>query len=189
MEWAIVAGLLLVGAFEVYFLIDQNRHKATIEKKLREIEDFSPSRTVIKAKRGVSFDTERQKVVFVTDAQTFLQKNFKDIIGCEIVMDGETVTRTSRTNILGGAALGGATLGGAGAIVGAMAGGNKTSSKTVTKNVAVRFLINDLKTPSYELSYIELTHTGETLPETAKIEAQSLYDFVQVIIHQQKQTN
>lgn len=191
MEIAAIIFLAIIVIFVVMSLQDNKNRRQLLENNLNNITDFSPSKSVIKIEaitstlRGVSFDISRKKVAFIITEENFSIKEFKDIISCEIIIDGETVNQTSRTNLLTGAALGGATFGGAGAIVGAIVGGNKTKSKVITRNVSVRFLLNDLDMPSYEIPYIELTYTGSSPPETAKTEAQNLYDFVRVIIHQE----
>lgn len=60
------------------------------------------------------------------------QFDYKDIIEVDLIMDGETITSTSRGSQLGGALIGGALLGGAGAVVGGLSG-KKKSKKTVSQ--------------------------------------------------------
>jgi len=75
-------------------------------------------------------------------ARTF---SYKDILESEVIIDGETVTKTSRTSQVGGAILGGIFAGGVGAVIGGLSG--KTASKEKVKTIQLKIIVNDIKNP------------------------------------------
>lgn len=83
------------------------------------------------------------------DVKTF---SYKDILESEVVIDGETVTKTSRKSQVGGAILGGILAGGVGAIIGGLSG--KTSSKEKVKTIQLKIIINDTKNPLQIITFL-----------------------------------
>lgn len=75
-------------------------------------------------------------------ARTF---HYKDILESEVIIDGETVTKTSRSSQIGGAILGGILAGGVGAVIGGLSG--KTASKEKVKTIQLKVIVNDTKKP------------------------------------------
>jgi len=71
--------------------------------------------------------------------------DYKDILETEVIIDGETVTKTSRSSQVGGAILGGILAGGVGAIIGGLSG--KSSSKEKVKTIQFKIIVNDIKEP------------------------------------------
>lgn len=79
--------------------------------------------------------------------------NYKDILVSEVIIDGETVTKTSRSSQLGGALMGAALTGGIGAIIGGLSG-VKTSQEKVQK-VQLKLIVNDIKNPIVLISFLD----------------------------------
>jgi|GEM_PF-1844260 len=79
--------------------------------------------------------------------------NYKDILASEVIIDGETVTRTSRTSQLGGALIGGVLTGGVGAIIGGLSGA-KTSQEKVRK-VQLKLIVNDIRDPILLIPFLD----------------------------------
>ncbi|MEC1697762.1 hypothetical protein [Schinkia azotoformans] len=79
---------------------------------------------------------------------TFRTFDFKDIVESSIKENGNTVTRTSKGAIVGGAVL----AGGIGAVVGGLAG-NKTSNEQV-KKLTLSIVVDDLIDPVYDINFI-----------------------------------
>lgn len=79
-------------------------------------------------------------------------------------------------------AIGGVVGGGVGAIIGGLSG--STHTKQDVKQVVLKLLVNDIENPVHEISFIEMTNTGDTLSSIAIREAQSWHDILSVIIRQ-----
>lgn len=76
---------------------------------------------------------------------------FKDILSVEIIEDGVSVTRTSRSSQLGGALVGGVLSGGVGAIIGG-ASGSKTTTENI-KQINLLITVNDIHNPIYTINF------------------------------------
>lgn len=89
------------------------------------------------------------------DIKIFTQVyDYKDIISSEIVEDGSSITKTSRTSQLASAAIGGALLGGVGAVVGGLTAKQKNIN-TVSK-IEVNILFNSTDRPRFKLLLLKL---------------------------------
>ncbi|UYG95333.1 SHOCT domain-containing protein [Cytobacillus firmus] len=77
---------------------------------------------------------------------------YKDVLESEVIIDGETVTKTSRTSQVGGAILGGILAGGVGAVIGGLSG--KTSSKEKVKSIQLKVIVNDTKNPLQIINFL-----------------------------------
>ncbi|MCV9888772.1 SHOCT domain-containing protein [Metabacillus halosaccharovorans] len=90
----------------------------------------------------------------VTDDIQYSARTFHyiDILESEVIIDGETVTKTSRSSQVGGAILGGILAGGVGAIIGGLSG--KTSSKEKVKTIQLKVIVNDTKKPLEIITFL-----------------------------------
>lgn len=132
---------------------------------------------------GLAVDDSSKQLCIIHGNVTRLY-GYKDIIESEVVIDGKSVTKTSRASQFIGTAIGGVLAGGAGAIIGGLSGG--TSTKEKVKGVSLKLVINDTENPVHLIDFIELTNTGSTIPEQALEEAKSWHDLLSVIINQGK---
>ncbi|MER1958848.1 MAG: SHOCT domain-containing protein [Solibacillus sp.] len=78
--------------------------------------------------------------------------NYKDILESEVIIDGETVTKTSRSSQIGGALLGGILAGGVGAMIGGISG--KTASKENVKTIQLKVIVTDTKNPLQVIPFL-----------------------------------
>lgn len=81
--------------------------------------------------------------------------NYQDILEAELIIDGETITKTSRSSQVGGALLGSVLAGGVGAIIGGLSG--KTSSKEQVMTIQLKIIINDTKNPLKIIPFLNET--------------------------------
>lgn len=98
--------------------------------------------------KGFSIDEENMKICLLSFGETEIKHKiigYNDLLAGEIVEDGISVTKTSRSSQVGGALVGGLLLGGAGAIIGGLSG-KKTTSKELD-SISLRLTINDLNEP------------------------------------------
>jgi hypothetical protein len=71
--------------------------------------------------------------------------SYRDILESEVLEDGHSVTKTSRSSQLAGTLVGGLLLGGVGAIIGGLSG-KKTTHKKVTR-IELKVVVNDTSHP------------------------------------------
>lgn len=99
----------------------------------------------------IKFDDNAKKILF---PKTLLTKariyNYSELLGYEILEDGNTITKGGP----GSAVVGGALFGGIGAVVGGLTGGKK--SKEVVRSLKVKIVLDNKIVPA---EYIELLKT------------------------------
>lgn len=78
---------------------------------------------------------------------------YSDILESEVITDGVTVTKTSRSSQIGRAILGGIIAGGVGTIVGGLSG--KTNSKDTVSSIKLRLFLNDTSHPYEVFNFLE----------------------------------
>lgn len=101
--------------------------------------------------RGFSIDEKNMKICLIQLCSTGLKHKvigYKDLMACELVEDGVSVTKTSRSSQAGGALIGGILLGGTGAIIGGLSGKKKTAQEL--HSISLRLTINDLDEPVFD---------------------------------------
>lgn len=79
--------------------------------------------------------------------------DYNDILESEVITDGVTVTKTSRSSQIGRAILGGIIAGGVGTIVGGLSG--KTNSKDTVSSINLRLFLNDTSHPYEIFNFLE----------------------------------
>jgi hypothetical protein len=153
---------------------------------------------------GIAIDDQSKQICLIKDELLKFIK-YSDVIESEILLEGDTVTKTSRSSQLGGAIVGGLLLGGLGAVVGGLSG--KTITSKSLKDVSLKLLINDTSSPVHIIDFMGVTlqpHNFKTtfciekeerkevsgLPDsaTALQEAQKWHGLLSVIINQVEQS-
>lgn len=124
------------------------------------------------------FSNELKKMAFyhtLNNEGILIEKDFKDLIGCEYSKNNQVVGSASVT----GAVVGGLLAGTTGAIIGAVAGDKKYLS------LELKIFFNDFDYPVKTLSY---NNKGSKTADTTKIEKEyvDLYAMCQFIINQNK---
>ncbi|WP_286926644.1 MULTISPECIES: hypothetical protein [Lysinibacillus] len=92
----------------------------------------------------------------------FILIPFKDILSVEIIEDGVSVTRTSRSSKLGGELVG-VLAGGVGAIIGGTSG-SKTTTENI-KQINLLITVNDIHNPIYTINFFS-SNVDSTLQNT-----------------------
>lgn len=179
----IVGGILLV--LSIIPLLTQSKDKKGIQEKIKEIPDFEPYKTVLKTglysgiPTGISIDLDKSKALLII-GQRLIPLEAKDFIEAEVVVDGKTVTKTSRGSQLAGVAVGAILAGGVGAIIGGLSG--KTTTQKDIKGVSLKILTTNKEWPIHLIDFIEYTSTGSSAPEIALREAKEWFDLIKVFI-------
>ena len=163
MEYLIVFGIVIVSAFFIGIVKVARQHSARSAKwkqiidELKEKHSFeldeSPasiswSATDPKIISGIICSTKTKRVATV-GAGNIRVSNFTDLISCETIVDGETMTSTPRGNQVVGAADGGAQFGGIGDLAAALSAKQK-GIRHIT-SVKVKLIFDDLESPTYVL--------------------------------------
>lgn len=104
---------------------------------------------------GIAIDDQSKQICLIKDeALRFI--TYSDMIESEIMLGADTITKTSRSSQLAGAAVGGLLLGGAGAVIGGLSG--KTVASQNVKEVSLKLLINDTSNPVHLIVFNSATN-------------------------------
>jgi hypothetical protein len=114
---------------------------------------------------AISFDNTRKKLCFFNKDQKANIYDYSKILQCELVIDGETISKKSTGSAVGRAVLGGILTGGIGAIIGGVTG--KSSQKQTIKNMDLKIIINDTTNPIFKINF----YTGHTIKGSAAYKA------------------
>lgn len=121
----------------------------------RGLEGFSISQKYVSSDMDTSIllDEVNKKVCIIySKLQDKIILDYKDILESEIIEDGNTITKTSRSSQIGGALLGGVLLGGVGAIIGGLSGEKSTDKEIV--RVDLKIVINNTKMPVHVINFL-----------------------------------
>lgn len=184
--WIIAAifGLILLALWGFYQVDSGNESKKSAVSTIAT-DEFHPERTLVKfpmstnALAGVAIDASHTMLCLISGEDRRYIAAI-DLIESEVVVDGKTVTKTSRASQFAGAAIGGVLFGGVGAIIGGLSG--KTSTGVDAKGVKLKLTVNDLQDPIHTIDFIELTNTGSTPPQAALREANEWHEMLSAII-------
>ena len=152
--------------------------------KLQNLPNFSAKKTIIKYNvmsipNGISLDDTTKQICLIQNGQ-FILKPFSSIIECQIVVDGKTITKTSRGSQALGMLVGGAIGGGLGVLIGGLSA--STSEQKKIKNVSIKILFNDLSLPSHEFSLIGVSPATGYKPVSIALKDAEEWDNVLKII-------
>jgi hypothetical protein len=150
----IIVLVVVIGTFISISMT--NKSKEVMAAKIQAIPNFTPSQSFmgVDGRTGFAIDEKRAMLCLISKTDEFVSTRlvlYADIVSVELTEDGSSITKTSRSSQLGGALVGGVLLGGVGAVVGGLTGSTKTSQKI--KNVNLRVVIDDTKSPLHNVSF------------------------------------
>lgn len=170
--WIVLAGAIVVGILSaIVDITTVNKNTAAMEKKLKELHDFTATQTVLgkDGATGLAVDEGRKKIALIKKTKNDVDLKiitYRELLSSEIFEDGETVTKTSRGSQLGGALLGGIALGGVGAIIGGLSG--KTKSDDKVRNIHLRVTVNNISSPLHDISFMTSSEGSKGFSKTAQ---------------------
>lgn len=185
----VIVGLIGLAIFGFMQTSGAKEKKDAIRQAIDSQDGFCSSHFVAKVPlstnilSGLGVDDTTKKIC-VIQAESYRFYEYQDLIESEVIIDGKSVTKTSRVSQFVGTAIGGILAGGVGAIIGGLSG--NTSTQDVVKGVVLKVIINDTQNPVHVINFIELTNTGSTIPQQALTDAKLWHDFLSVIINQGK---
>ena len=181
----VVGTIVSVIAFLIWRSIYISKQRQGLAQKFSNIDGFNPSQQVVgkNGRAGFAIDEVAQQVCVIrrqADKIEFRVLPYSDLVSSEICENGETVTKTSRTSQVGGALLGGV-----GAVIGGLSG--KTKSSQQITGLTLRVVVNDIKIPVYELTFMEVdlkVKKGGFLYAAVEKEAYRWHSTISVLIKQ-----
>lgn len=171
----IVFAIFVFGGLIVGFKMAADRITELKQEIDKKMDSVNPEKgTIIETKSYIAYNYESKIVLDDTNKQmglwintiknvAFVSKTlsnydfkfilipFKDILSIEIMVDGVSVTKTSRGSQLGGALVGGVLAGGVGAIIGGTSG-SKTTTEDI-KQINLLITVNDIHNPIYIVNF------------------------------------
>lgn len=205
MNFGILVVVLIVSILAIFVVkevVDYQKKKQTTSEL--EAMNFTSENRYISddGLSGLAVD-EKHKIVCIVSSKAMMtsgilryEKNvankyevkYSDIISSEIIENGETITKTSRTSQVGGAIVGGVLLGGIGAVVGGLSG--KTSSREKIKQIALRIIVNDISSPSHNIVFLNVeTMKGGSIYNGAIDKARHWHGVIESVIRQADLSN
>lgn len=153
----IILAVVIISIVVVVY--QSNKHIENLDKislAINKIDGFKTNNIYISpsGKSAIAIDEQDEIICIVNNEFSFshLLVSYRDILSVEIIEDGESITKTSRSSQLGGALLGTVLLGGVGTIIGGLSGSKKTTGKV--NSLFLRIVINNTKNPDKYISFL-----------------------------------
>ena len=157
MEIAVIillAAVVIVGRFLKAAILAGQRSFLT--RKIHKISGFTNAKTLVSMDRksGLGLSDESGELALVGGHwEGVAVFTAREIISCEVFIDGQSDSRTNRGSQLGGAVVGGLLLGGAGAIIGGLSGSKRTTKKI--SSVELRITVDDSNNPLHDVILLD----------------------------------
>lgn len=113
--------------------------------------------------------------------------DYKNITAAEIVIDDNTITKTSRGSQIGGALIGGVIAGGLGALIGGLSGSTKSNKKI--KKMKLKIYLNTSSESTLVIEYLENQFgidADSKYSESVLKSIEEVYDILKVILATKK---
>ena len=131
--------VVIIGG--VWLNIDKQKERKEqtkqLEEQLNQLENFSSTKKLVGAWGLIAIDDNSRQIAIKELEGAIIKYPYSDIMGCEIIEDGETTYRKSST--VGRAIVGGIIAGGAGAIIGGLSGQDKENKEINKPSFKIRF--------------------------------------------------
>lgn len=185
MVWVFLA-FVAMGIISSVSAYNRKKKKSLVKTLISELPEFVPDRTLLKKSmshglRGLSVDLNEKKLCLIVE-DLLIQVPFSKILESEVIVDGATVTKTSRTSQALGVLAGGALFGGVGAVVGGLSANTKSTQKI--KNITLRLIADNVLCPIHDIGFIEIGESSDASVARALKEAQDWHATLKVIVFQ-----
>lgn len=177
---------------------ERNRQRLSKEKEVVETLEYALN------KHGIYnslMHTQPDNNIYIIDKEnkelTHLNHNnyfptyyrLKDIIEVSLVIDGETITSTTRGSQFSGALVGGLLAGGAGAVIGGLSG--KTSSKESISKISLKILMSNNEKTIKTITFLDVKKPilkNSSIFKSAFDKANEWEGQLKVILHEGKKS-
>ncbi|UNM95960.1 SHOCT domain-containing protein [Ignatzschineria rhizosphaerae] len=158
-----------------------------ILKSINNLDSFTATGYYLapRLKTGIAIDEDRKKICLIQSQHPFnlTMISFQDVLLVELIEDGVSITKTSRTSQIGGALLGSILLGGVGAVIGGLSGSKKTS--TNANSIILRVVVNSTVNPDHIIHFLDQeVEKNDEIYQEAISSARKWESTLNVIIHQ-----
>jgi hypothetical protein len=164
----------------------QSNNRKAIDAGIAALPGFSAAFKVMSedGSTGIAIDQDAKKVCLSSKKGTTLEHKvvgYRDLLEVEIMEDGHSITKTSRSSQAGNAILGGILLGGVGAVVGALTSSTKTTGKI--RRVDLKIVVNDVKSPVFLINFMNVqANAGGIIHQAASKKAMEWLGRLKVLI-------
>jgi len=178
---AIVGGVIVA----IIQVANNSKHKKESQVTFNNLKDFNADNYYLSTSSGISigFDNQRKKICILDKLHKPIIFDYSKILQCEILVDGESVLKSSTSGTIGRTLLGGILGGGIGAIV-----GGSTGSKTQKENINsidLKIIVNDTMNPVYRINFLNLkTKKGSLIYKPAYSSAELWHGIISGLIIQ-----
>jgi hypothetical protein len=107
--------------------------------------------------------------------------SFNEIIQSEIISDGVTINKTSRSSQIGGALVGGALAGGIGAVIGGL--GTSSESKSTVTNLELQVVVDNAKNSVHRVIFMSPHDLGKYITNNEEKEIAHWHNLLTHIIN------
>lgn len=169
MKTAIIIIIALVGAWAWFAM--KRHEKKKVSEALNKVPKFNPSEIFVSPsiKTSIAIDSNSSSICFVNSNRQTFHFEHKDILECEIILDGKTYLKQSTSRTIAGAVIGGAIGGKTGAIVGGLSG--KSKKVVDITNIDLKIVLNSSKNPYFKVNFFNpQLKKGQTITDQEALE-------------------
>ena len=166
-------------------IANNNKHKTESQAAFDNLNDFKADNYYLSTSSGVSlgFDNKRKKICLLDKMHMPSIFDYNKILQCEVLIDGETVLKSSTSGTIGRTLLGGILGGGIGAIIGGTTG-SKTQKETIS-SIDLKIIVNDTANPVHRINFLNLkTKKGSLIYKPAYSSAEHWHGIISGLIRQ-----
>lgn len=183
---AIIILIIIIAVLAGIFKADKNnKYKKQSQIVFENLQEFKADNYYLSPSAGLSigFDNQRKKICFLDKTHNSSIFDYNKILQCELLIDGESILKSSTSGTIGRTLLGGILGGGIGAIV-----GGTTGSKTQKENISsidLKIIVNDTSNPVYRINFLNIkTKKGSFIYKPAYAIAEHWHGIVSGLIRQ-----
>jgi hypothetical protein len=164
--WMILIIVVAVAIGIISVMITSSKKKGLADS-ISKIPDFLPKHVMVgnNGEVAIAVDTDNKRIAIVSnEIKRMTQENgvwpftrvyrYDDLVSVELLEDGNSVTKTSRSSQAANAVIGGLLLGGVGAVVGALTSSSTTQNKV--KRIDLHVIVSDSDNPSYVINFQDI---------------------------------
>ncbi len=128
--------------------------KFSLRSRANEIKDFTISNFTVNRTNDYAIATDNVSHRFcIVTATTKKVYDFKDLLEVELIKNGESITKTSRSSQLIGTVVGGVLLGGVGAVIGGLSG--KKENINSINSIELRLVLNSTQSSVFDFVFFK----------------------------------
>ncbi|MEK4946567.1 SHOCT domain-containing protein [Carnobacterium sp. FSL W8-0810] len=157
--------LIMLGSLFILFILaaiqtaEDNKLAESLEKAVYEYDIEKTLSHTQPDKNVYVLDKENEEITYLVynnliNTYSPTSYLFEDIIEVSLIVDGETITNTSRGSQIGGALVGGVLAGGAGAVIGGLSG--KTTSKESISKISLKILMSNNEKTIKTITFLDV---------------------------------